>query len=485
MILFRVDASPAFGSGHAMRCLALAEAWLRTRESALFVSACEAFPAVTAVGIETVAIAAEAGSEADAQATIALAREHGADWIAVDGYQFPAEYQRALKASGCRVLVIDDHGQAGEYAADLVLDQNATADAARYSGRAAGTRLLLGSRFVLLRGNFLRWRDWRRPVPDRASRILVTFGGADPVNATAKVVQALAGLPDVEIVAAVGPHNFHPLPELPNVRYIRGVSDLSELMTACDLAISAAGSTCWELAYLQTPMLVLSIADNQRPVAAALAANGAAGNLGWHADVSTEHILAAASELIDDAARRRAMGAAGRAMIDGDGAARVVVQLQGALISLRPATPDDCRRVWEWTNEPAVRSASFRSEPIPWEAHERWFDARLNDAATRFYIAEKDGPLGQTRFVLSDDGEATISTSLDVAQRGRGLGSALILAACERLFSETPVHRVRAFIKPHNDASLQAFARAGFDRVEDVRFDGQAAAQYLLEREAA
>jgi UDP-2,4-diacetamido-2,4,6-trideoxy-beta-L-altropyranose hydrolase len=484
MIVFRVDASPAFGSGHAMRCLALAEAWLRTRESALFVTACEAFPSVTAAGIETIAMTGEPGSEADAQATVALAREHDADWLVVDGYRFPEEFQRVLKAAGCRVLVIDDHGHAGHYRADLVLDQNATASAASYASRDAGTRLLLGSRYVLLREQFLRPPDWRRAISARARRVLVTFGGADPAGATRLVIEALASLPDLEIVAVVGPHATLDLPEIPQLRVERAVTEMAALMRECDLAITAAGSTCWELAYLQTPMLVMPIAGNQQPIAEVLAARGVAVNLGWPANATPAAIATATAALLADQPRRQSMAAAGRALIDGHGAARVVVHLKKALISLRPATDGDARRVWEWSNEPEVRAASFRSEPIPWEAHERWFATRLRDAATKFYIAEKHGPLGQTRFAISAD-EATISTSLDAVQRGRGLGSAVILAACERLFVETPVRRVRAFIKPLNDASLLAFARAGFDRVEDVRIEGEAAAQFILEKEAA
>jgi len=80
------------------------------------------------------------------------------------------------------------------------------------------------------------------------------------------------------------------------------------------------------------------------------------------------------------------------------------------------------------------------------------------------------------------------SNTVNVRQEVRiknGRGSAIILAACERLFAETAVNRVRAFIKPHNDASLLAFSRAGFDRVQDVRIEGEAAAQFIFEREAA
>src|SRR5215203_2632298 len=103
-------------------------------------------------------MAGKTGSAADAHETAELAHEHAAEWVVVDGYQFDAEYQKTLKNAGCRLLVIDDHGRAGSYAADLVLDQNLNAQPASYASRAAETRLLLGVRYALLREDFARWR---------------------------------------------------------------------------------------------------------------------------------------------------------------------------------------------------------------------------------------------------------------------------------------------------------------------------------------
>ncbi len=83
-----------------------------------------------------------------------LAAAHRASWIVVDGYQFDIAYQRALKAAGLKVLVVDDGGRCGTYCADLVLDQNLDASEVAYSNREAYTRLLLGTRYVMLRREF-------------------------------------------------------------------------------------------------------------------------------------------------------------------------------------------------------------------------------------------------------------------------------------------------------------------------------------------
>ena len=61
---------------------------------------------------EVLTVSGAAGSEDDSQQTIGCARERRLDWIVVDGYQFGAEYQRALKAAGFKVLFLDDYGHA-------------------------------------------------------------------------------------------------------------------------------------------------------------------------------------------------------------------------------------------------------------------------------------------------------------------------------------------------------------------------------------
>jgi UDP-2,4-diacetamido-2,4,6-trideoxy-beta-L-altropyranose hydrolase len=483
-VLFRVDANAQIGSGHLMRCLALAQAWQKSGERVAFATA-QPIERLESEKMRTFAVTAAAGSAADCEQTCAFAAEVDAAWIVVDGYRFPADFQTGVKARGFRLMIIDDHGAAGRYAADLVLDQNPTAAAARYADRASSTRLLLGTRYTLLRAEFEAWRSWHRTFPGKIQRIIVTFGGADPVNATRKVLAGLASLEDVEVIAVLGAHFTGEVAESTNLRVLRDVRDMPALMAGCDLAITAAGSTCWELAFLQTPMLVMPIAENQMPIADALAASGAAVNLGWHAEVSPQDIADALAALVESETRRRTMGEAGRALIDGEGAARVLADLKKSLLQIRRATVADCRLIWEWSNQPSVRAASFLSEPIPWEDHCRWFHERLTGTATVLYVAERGLPIGQTRFELQEDDEALISISLDAAVRGRSYGSAVILASCERLFMETTARRVRALIKRDNGPSLRAFDRAGFQRVADTVSAGATAAQFVLEKEAA
>ncbi|HBE44959.1 MAG TPA: hypothetical protein DDW17_05780 [Deltaproteobacteria bacterium] len=96
------------------------------------------------------------------------------------------------------------------YHADILLNQNIYAPELNYSCDE-DTILLLGSRYVLLRKEFLKYKDFKRTIPKKAKNILVTLGGADPDNVTLKVIKALnlMGDPDIEVKVVVGPANPH------------------------------------------------------------------------------------------------------------------------------------------------------------------------------------------------------------------------------------------------------------------------------------
>ena len=104
------------GTGHVMRCLALAEAAQEEGRRAVYaVAQCSAGVAerLRAEGIEIIDLACEPGTEQDAAATTEAARTRGADWIVLDGYHFDAAYQSAVKKSRLKLLVVQRFRGAG------------------------------------------------------------------------------------------------------------------------------------------------------------------------------------------------------------------------------------------------------------------------------------------------------------------------------------------------------------------------------------
>ncbi|HMN28463.1 MAG TPA: GNAT family N-acetyltransferase, partial [Caldilineaceae bacterium] len=130
----------------------------------------------------------------------------------------------------------------------------------------------------------------------------------------------------------------------------------------------------------------------------------------------------------------------------------------------RPATSEDCRLLWEWANDPAVRAASFISKVIPWEEHVQWFQTKLKSPNAILWIVENSAqaPIGLVRFETNET-EATISISLDQRFRNKGYGSNVIRLAIQKLFDTSQVQVVHAYIRPENEPSVHAFRKANFD----------------------
>jgi UDP-2,4-diacetamido-2,4,6-trideoxy-beta-L-altropyranose hydrolase len=335
-LLVRCDASVSIGTGHAMRCLALAQAWQDAGGRAVFAMA-QATPAVEErLGRESVGVVrlkAEPGSADDAQETVALARGKQASWIVVDGYRFGADYQAVLKRAGLKVLFIDDDGQAGHYSADLVLNQNLHADGDLYLQREPYTRLLMGTPYIMLRRDFTASRGQEHPISPVARRLLVSMGGSDPDNITAKVVEMLQSLevPGWEAIAVLGQNSPH-LTALGDtirsaglpIRLVQNVADMAELMQWADITVTAGGTTIWELAFMGAPAVAMTRGEHERMLLQAAARQGVAIDAGPFQAVAPQDLGRIVASLAFDEGRRLEMSKAGRALVDGLGAARVV-----------------------------------------------------------------------------------------------------------------------------------------------------------------
>ena len=472
-LCIRADAGPSIGIGHLMRCLALAQAWQDRGGAVTFVTA-PGQPALKArcvrEGFAVHELKALPGTLADAVETLATAV--AADWLVVDGYQFRTDYLLVLRAGDRRVLVVDDLGTIDLKPADLVLNQNMQATAAMYGGRVAVSRLLLGSSFALLRREFLQERSVATTPRDGAARnVVITLGGSDPANVTGRVLELLGNVRDLRlhVTVIVGPANLH-LPSLQSaaarlqpahdVTLVTDPPDLPALLARADVAVSAAGSSCWELACLKVPMLLIVTAENQRPSAVALAAAKMALVAGG--ELSAE-LLPALRALLGDPELRRHLSHTAGQLIDGRGAGRVAERLATFPVCLRPATLRDARLLHAWANDPLTRRMSFSTESIPWDTHLPWLTGRLANPDCRLYIGEDERgeALGQVRLDRAAT-TATLSVGLAPEARGRGLAARLVRLAAVECLDSGWCRLVEARVRPENAASLATFRRAGF-----------------------
>ena len=339
VLMIRADANVTIATGHAMRCLALAQAWQDMGGRAIFAMA-ESVPAIdariAAERIEAINIKECPGSLADATCTADLASRCNATWIVADGYHFGSEYQHRLKNSAVKLLFLDDNGHAGHYAADVVLNQNPHAHETLYADRELYTRLLLGPDYALLRREFRACHNGKRAIPNHGRKVLATLGGADPDNVTLQVVAGLQNLKieGLEAVVVLGGGNPHfeslagALAGDRQIRLLRDAPNMPELMAWADVAIAGAGATCWEMCLLGLPALLISLAPNQLSIAQWLDQKGVASYVGSTEQISPKAIAGRLESLLHDADARARMSRRARKLVDGTGALKVTTLLQ-------------------------------------------------------------------------------------------------------------------------------------------------------------
>jgi UDP-2,4-diacetamido-2,4,6-trideoxy-beta-L-altropyranose hydrolase len=280
-VAIRADASATIGSGHVARCLSLADALRARGTRVVFLTRAFAgggLETIRAAGFEAIPLPVRPGYEAswlgaspaDELADVRRALEPlgGLQRIVVDHYALDARWERAAREFARGILAIDDLANR-PHDCDVLLDQNRLrgGEAAYAALVPAGTTLLLGPRYALLRAEFACATPRVRSSP--VERVFVFFGGVDAPDVSSRALDALAH-PDwahVTIDVAVGAANPH-APRLIARADARthvqvATASIATLMERADLALGAGGTTSWERAALGLPALVVAIADNQ------------------------------------------------------------------------------------------------------------------------------------------------------------------------------------------------------------------------------
>lgn len=349
-LFIRSDSTTQIGTGHIMRCIALAQAWQDEGGKVVFLSHCESEALRQRIineGFEFIPIEHPHPHPSDFSQTLMQLQPFlpspssfspSVPWLVLDGYHFTPDYQKAIKDAGIRLLVIDDMNHLPYYHANIILNQNIHATDLKYNCDP-NTKLLLGPKYVLLRREFLKYRDFKREIPDKARKILVTMGGADPDNVTLKVIQALNLLNDseLEVKVVIGPSNPHmesikkELSLSPfSFHLLPSVDNMADLMAWADLAITAGGSTCWELAYMGVPSIATILSENQKKAIYILGKIGFVLNIGLHDRIKIDKLVLQIKLLLSNWKERKAMTETAQNLIDGNGFLILISTIKGS-----------------------------------------------------------------------------------------------------------------------------------------------------------
>lgn len=331
-IVIRADGGSEIGFGHLVRTGALAAAFAESGFEVLYATATPA--ATRSVLPSWVEIVALDGSPETNAWTIERIDALNADVLVVDSYAIDASGQEQLaECASVLGVVLDD---ARPVHADVVVNGNLYAPSLEYGWTGTEPSWCLGPAYLLLREAFRADRSrtsapWRDP-PERG---LITFGGSDVGNATPRAIEAFEScsvFEDLTVTIGPGFENRSAIEAAARSsdHAIELLSDpdshtLAAHMRNADLAVSALGSTIYELLASATSTIGIAQAPNQRPIAEALDQRNAAWVIasGADGDRMTSAIYEAIDGLLADTDRRRELYECGPTIVDGQGPRRV------------------------------------------------------------------------------------------------------------------------------------------------------------------
>lgn len=503
-VIFRTDASIAIGSGHVMRCLALAHV-LRNSAEAKCIFICREhpgnlideirkqgftaieLPAACAVPPQMTARLSHAAwlgtsMEEDAKQTISAIGDSAPNWLVVDHYALDQQWEKYLRPHSKHLMAIDDLADR-LHDCDLLLDPNPGQSEAAYSDKVpAACTILAGPRFAILRDEFRIQHRASHLLNSKNSlrRVLIAMGGVDKDNVTERLLRALQAsalhasqFASIELMVVLGDKNPWQETVRETASHMRwptevivGARNIAELMVHSDIAISAGGTMALERCCTGLAGIIITIADNQRSSAYSLQRHGCATILD-SVNITPENLYATLIDFADPKQLQTARQACTQ-LVDGLGAHRIVefMGLTRSTGTVRPLEKEDLKLVRAWRNHPAVRQQMSTAHEISESEHETWFEQLRSSSENReALIFERSGaPRGFVQFKEIGEHAAEWGFYVD-PDAAQGTGSGLGNAALAYAFRQMRLETVHGWIKPDNDASCRFHRRMGFSEL--------------------
>lgn len=272
IIGIRVDGNAEIGTGHVMRSLAIAEALREKGAMILFITADKTpniiirkqrFPVITLDSDWQFL-------EAEIKSLLATISEYSIEKLIIDTYQIIDHYFEKLKPH-CKLYYIDDYGDK-RYTLDGVINYNITAELSQYQKLYDGTdtELIIGTKYVPLRKEFQNIKPIK--IKKKIKNVLITTGGTDPCEISTQLANMII---ETEEFSKIKFHfvcgRFYKNHELlkklcskhQNIFFHTNVQEMSELILMSDLAISAGGTTLYELCACGIPTICFNFVNNQ------------------------------------------------------------------------------------------------------------------------------------------------------------------------------------------------------------------------------
>ncbi len=330
MIAFRADANKYTATGHAMRCMSIAQAVVERGGEVVFIVADEDSRAFVEARGYRVEVLNTDWRDMDGELTVLfkLLRKINPSWLVISSYQTTDAYLKALTAE-VKTMFIDDLNDR-VYPVSALVNYNIYAESLPYAEMYAerDTRLLLGTEYIPLREQFRR-------VTAKAStgkNVFISTGGTDNYGMAGQLIRAADRREYCSdwcfhiVSGHFGSTTAVPESMADRVFIHRNVTEMAELMSSCSLAVTAGGSTYYELCACGVPSVAYSLSDDQLPGALEFDRIGLiryCGDIRTDIDGTVSRVLQELNEILNNRKLYQDKSEKMKSIVDGRGALRI------------------------------------------------------------------------------------------------------------------------------------------------------------------
>ncbi|MDU4600319.1 MAG: UDP-2,4-diacetamido-2,4,6-trideoxy-beta-L-altropyranose hydrolase, partial [Clostridium sporogenes] len=292
-IAIRADGGSQIGMGHIMRTLVLAKELAKTNDVFYICKVDVPLSSKYKSGMDKVKAEGFNVVTINENNIINDLKNISVDCLITDSYDVNEEYFNLTKGMFEITGYIDDMNL-HYFNVDFIINQNIGAEEYSYKANK-DTRLFLGTNYTMLREEFRK--NPNKNIKKEVQNFMITVGGADPNGITNIICNYVKDL-EFKFHVIIGPSFKEE--NIKKLIYLKKLKDninlyfnanMIEIMNKCDIAISACGSTLYELSACQVPTLGLIIADNQEKIAYKMDERGLIYNLGWYDELTKDIII--------------------------------------------------------------------------------------------------------------------------------------------------------------------------------------------------
>lgn len=405
------------------------------------------------------------------------------DIIIVDSYLAPIKYIQLVSEVAKVPVFFDDYSRL-LYPKGILINGSPGSDEELYFQRNNGIKLLTGLSYQIVRPEFNK--QLISKINPNIQNVFITLGGVINNELLVKIIKTVSEkLSNVNIHAVLGEKTS--ITVTPNIHIYEKLSafEMCELMSSCDIAITGAGQTIFELMITGIPFIAIKTAENQKYNVRGLEKFGLAKTISAE-DVLFEKELKAAIQQITAQEKRKELVDKYKNTIDGKGASRIVTEIirEGIpeMFRLRKAIEADLMSVFELSNELEVRKNSFVPDKISLQNHKQWFHNIIKEESVLFLIGEISNEFaGQVRYRINKN-ECTVGISVSPNFRGLSIGEKLLKDSIPILKAQFPeVKLINAWVKPENEGSNKLFLKSGYHLVLEKDPENHDSKKYILE----